>query len=65
MVKDIYYFSIKEIKIDKFKVDIEYNQKMDSEDRYIIHCENETIANNISDSLNEEMVNNKQTLDEL
>ena len=38
---------------------------MDSEDRYIIHCENETIANNISDSLNEEMVNNKQTLDEL
>ena len=65
VVKDIYYFSIKEIKIDKFKVDIEYNQKMDSEDRYIIHCENETIANNISDSLNEEMVNNKQTLDEL
>ena len=63
--RDLYYFCLKKIEVDKLKVKIEFNQTIDSEDRCIIECENENIATNISKSLNEEMINNKENINDI
>ena len=65
IINDLYYFCIKSVKSDKFEVKIEYNQKIDNQDKYVIECDDETIANNILKSLNEEIINNKEDIDGL
>jgi hypothetical protein len=60
IINEIYYFYIKDSKADKFEVKIEYNQKVDKKDNCVIKCDNETYAENISNSLNEEIINNKE-----
>ena len=59
------YFYIKEVKADKFEVKVEYNQVIDSENNCTILCEDELIASNVSKSLNEEMLNNKEIINEI
>ena len=63
--RDLYYFCLKKIEVDRLKVKIEFNQTIDSEDRCIIECENENIATNILNSLNEEMINNKENINDI
>ena len=65
IINDLYYFCIKSVKSDKFEVKIEYNQKIDNQDKYVIECDDETIANNILKSLNEEIINNKEDINGL
>ena len=60
ILKELHYFYIKDSKADKSEVTIEFSQKIDKKDNYVIKCEDETYANNISNSLNEEIINNKE-----
>ena len=59
------YFYIKEVKADKLEVKVEYNQVIDSESNCTILCEDELIATNVAKSLNEEMINNKEIINEI
>jgi hypothetical protein len=60
IIKELYYFYIKNSRADKSEVIIDFNQMIDKKDKYVIKCEDETFANNISDSINEEIINNKE-----
>ena len=60
IIKEIHYFYIKNSQADKSEVKIEFNQMIDKEKNCSIKCEDETFANNISNSLNEEIENNKE-----
>ena len=65
LINNIDYFYIKNARAEKLEVKIEYNQVIDSADNYTILCENEDIAINVSKSLNEEVINNKEIINEI
>ena len=60
IMKELYYFYIKNSRADKSEVTIDFNQMVDKQDKYVIKCEDETYANNVSTSINEEIINNKE-----
>ena len=65
IINDIYYIFIKSVKSEKFEVKIEFNQKIDDKDKYVIECDDETITNNILNTLNEGIINNKEDINGL
>ena len=65
LINNIDYFYIKSVRAEKLEVKIEYNQVIDSASNSIILCEDENIAINVSKSLNEEMINNKEIINEI
>ena len=59
---NIDYFSVKKAYADEKKVKVSFNQIIDSKSNVWFECENEKIAQNIADCLNEEAINNKENL---
>ena len=51
--------------IDKFKIEINYNQEIDSKTSCMFACENEEIAKSVAQCLKEEKINNKDKIFEL
>ena len=59
------YFYIKKVAFDKLKINIEYNQVIDSADKCDIECENENITENVAKILNEQILSNKEKIYEV
>ena len=59
------YFMIKSASSDKNEVIVIYNQTIDSNDSCKFNCENNEIAKEVANSLNEETLNNKESILEL
>ena len=59
------YFSIKNAISKENKVKVFYNQKIDNYDSCSFKCENEQIAKEVADSLNEESFKNKENILEI
>ena len=62
LIWNLDYFMIKEVKSNKNKVIVTYNQVIDSKTSCAIDCETNEIAANIAKSLNEEKINNKENI---
>jgi hypothetical protein len=58
--KNIKYYFIKNIEPAKNKIKVNYTQTIDSREFYVIICDDDEIAKNVCQFLNEEINNNRE-----
>ena len=59
---NVHYFSIKNAKSNNNEVKILYNQKIDNNESFTFQCENDEIARELVNTINEETLKNRENI---